>query len=142
MGEFSYISYAALQARAMAALQAGVAQGAEHLVGEQQAQAGIVTGALRGSIHVAELVVAGLTVRARTATGGEASEYAIFHHEGTGPHHILPVTASALFWPGAAFPVAGVTHPGTSPNKYMEEPLIAIAPVYREFVRRSAAAAF
>lgn len=142
MGEFSFIGAAALEARAMAALRTGVTQAAEHLVGEQQAQAGIVTGTLRGSIHVAEIVTTGMTVRARTATGGEASEYAIYHHEGTRAHWIIATTANALWWPGAEHPVQAIAHPGTKPNKYMEQPLIENAPVYREFIRRAAKAAF
>ena len=45
--------------------------------------------------------------------------YAIFVHEGTGPHVILPVKKNALMWPGAAHPVKKVNHPGTRANPFM-----------------------
>ena len=45
--------------------------------------------------------------------------YALYVHEGTGPHDIVPIKAQALFWPGAAHPVKRVHHPGTRPNPFM-----------------------
>lgn len=45
--------------------------------------------------------------------------YAIYVHEGTAPHVILPKNGRALFWPGAAHPVSKVNHPGTKPNRFM-----------------------
>jgi hypothetical protein len=45
--------------------------------------------------------------------------YAIFVHEGTAPHVILPKNGKALFWKGAAHPVRSVNHPGTKPNRFM-----------------------
>lgn len=38
--------------------------------------------------------------------------------EGTRAHPIDPVSALALFWPGAAHPVRHVDHPGTYPNQF------------------------
>lgn len=45
--------------------------------------------------------------------------YAIFVHEGTKPHKILPKNKKALFWSGAAHPMKSVNHPGTRPNQFM-----------------------
>lgn len=142
MGESSYIGLAALEAKAMAGLTQGVMLGAEYLAGQQQAAAPVRWGTLKASIHVAEVVTAGYTVRARTATGGEASAYAVFVHEGTSPHEIRATSANALFWPGAAHPVKAVMHPGAAANRFMAEPLIANRALLREFVRRSVAAQF
>lgn len=47
------------------------------------------------------------------------AKYAVFVHEGTGPHVITPKKGKALFWPGAKHPVARVNHPGTRPNKFI-----------------------
>lgn len=45
--------------------------------------------------------------------------YALFVHEGTGPHDIVPINKKALFWQGAAHPVKRVHHPGTHANPFM-----------------------
>jgi hypothetical protein len=37
---------------------------------------------------------------------------------GTPAHEIYPVTAKALYWPGALHPVMHVHHPGTIANDY------------------------
>lgn len=42
---------------------------------------------------------------------------------GTKPHVIRPRTKQALYWPGAAHPVAKVRHPGTAPTENMAEAL-------------------
>ena len=47
-------------------------------------------------------------------------EYAMHVHDGTPPRVIEPVNARALFWPGAAHPVARVNHPGTPGDPYGE----------------------
>ena len=47
------------------------------------------------------------------------AKYAIYVHEGTDPHVILPVKKNALMWPGAAHPVKKVNHPGTRANPFM-----------------------
>lgn len=54
-----------------------------------------------------------------------AAGYAIYVHEGTRPHKILPKTAKALFWVGARHPVKSVNHPGTKPNRFMPRILTA-----------------
>jgi hypothetical protein len=46
--------------------------------------------------------------------------YAIYVHEGTRPHVILPLRKRALYWPGAAHPVRSVQHPGSKPNRFLE----------------------
>jgi len=40
---------------------------------------------------------------------------------GTRPHPIAASSARALFWPGAAHPVARVMHPGTRPNPFAKQ---------------------
>jgi bacteriophage HK97-gp10 putative tail-component len=47
------------------------------------------------------------------------ASYAPFVEFGTKPHDIFPVNKKALFWSGAAHPVAVVHHPGTKPNDFM-----------------------
>lgn len=42
---------------------------------------------------------------------------------GTPPHVILPRNKKALYWPGAAHPVAKVNHPGTEPRPYLRPAL-------------------
>lgn len=42
---------------------------------------------------------------------------------GTRPHVIRPRVKKALFWPGAAHPVARVNHPGTRPTNNLAEAL-------------------
>lgn len=48
------------------------------------------------------------------------ASYAPYVEFGTPPHIILPKTAKALYWPGAAHPVRKVNHPGTKANQFME----------------------
>ena len=59
--------------------------------------------------------------------------YAKWVLDGTSPHEIRPKTKQALFWPGAAHPVAVVNHPGTKPNDF---PLRAITPLIPEIQAR------
>lgn len=42
---------------------------------------------------------------------------------GTPPHVILPRNKKALYWPGAAHPVARVNHPGTHAYPYLRPAL-------------------
>ncbi len=46
--------------------------------------------------------------------------YAIYVHEGTRPHIILPRIKKALWWEGALHPVRRVQHPGTKANPFMQ----------------------
>ena len=64
------------------------------------------------------------------------ANYAIYVHEGTGPHEIRPKNGKALFWPGAAHPVAKVNHPGTKPNRFIPRILGKATPgINRHFER-------
>lgn len=47
------------------------------------------------------------------------ASYAPYVEFGTKPHVILPKNKKALYWPGAAHPVARVNHPGTKANDFM-----------------------
>lgn len=124
----------------MAAITTATEQAANDLVAASQAATPVRTGTLRASIHTDGAKVAGYTVTAKVATGGEASAYAELVHEGTGPHIILPRQAKALAFNGIV--VKSVHHPGTPAFKYIERPLIANRPVYLALIERAAAAAF
>ncbi len=50
----------------------------------------------------------------------EREPYGRFVREGTRRHPIYPIRKKALYWPGAAHPVAWVWHPGTKRNPYHE----------------------
>ena len=142
MPEVTYIGLGALVALARTAVEEAVTQSSEDLVGAQMAAAPVRTGTLRASIHVDSIVAGGDSVTATNATGGESSSYAIFVHEGTGPHEIYPKNALALFWPGAAHPVKVVHHPGTHAHRFMSDPLLANIGVYQEAMARAAAGVF
>jgi hypothetical protein len=142
MPEVTYIGLPALIARAREALEEAVAQSAEDLVAAQMAAAPVDTGTLRASIHIDSIEAGGDSVTATTATGGESSAYAIFVHEGTGPHEITPKAAQALAWPGGAHPVKVVHHPGTHPDHFMSDPLLANVGVYEQAMARAAASVF
>lgn len=49
------------------------------------------------------------------------AEYAVMVNDGTRPHVIEPVSAKALYWPGAAHPVKRVYHPGTQGQHFVEK---------------------
>ena len=53
------------------------------------------------------------------------ASYAPFVEFGTAPHVIVPKNGKALYWPGAAHPVAKVNHPGSKANQFMERILAA-----------------
>lgn len=142
MAECSYIGLAALKERALAAVREAVVESAEHLVSEAQAAAPVRTGTLRASIHVDSVESSAIGTTATVATGGESSDYAIFVHEGTGPHPIDARNAQALAWPGAAHPVKSVQHPGTRATKFLERPLVANRPLYLEAMARAARGEF
>lgn len=140
--EVAYIGLPAMQARAMGALAAAVGKAAEDLQGRAQAVTPVATGTLKASIHVEGPDVGATSVEARVATGGESSDYAIFVHEGTGPHVIEARTAKALSWPGADHPVKRVNHPGTQPHKFLERPLLTMTPVYLAYIQAAGREAF
>lgn len=142
MPEVTYIGLAPLLAKAMAAVETAVTASAEDLVAAQMAAAPVRTGTLRAGIHVDSVERGGDSVTAITATGGESSSYAIFVHEGTGPHIIEGKAGGFLNWPGADHPVRVVHHPGTHPDHFMGDPLLANAGLYIEAMSRAAAGEF
>ena len=139
MPEVSYIGLPALIGRAMGAVEAAVGQAAEDLQGRAQGATPVDTGTLRASIHVEGPKVGGTEVTAMVKTGGESSEYAIFVHEGTGPHKIT-AHGKALAFDGHF--AKSVNHPGTPAFKFLERPLLEMTPVYIAYLQRAAAAAF
>jgi hypothetical protein len=85
-----------------------------------KAQAGVRTGALKRDI-TKNWVGRGLTIRV-----GSSRPYALMHHEGTRPHIIRPRRAKALRWVnprGEVVFAQVVRHPGTHPNRYLEDNL-------------------
>lgn len=64
-----------------------------------------------------------------TVTIGTNVEYAADVEYGTAPHVIVPKDRKALWWPGAAHPVARVNHPGTRAQPFMR-PAVAMAETY------------
>lgn len=124
MAEVRYIGLAELRARGMGALVEGVEQCVEDLIGRAMPEIPVESGTLQASLHAEGPEVSGDEVKAIVATGGEASAYAIYIHEGhreDGSHVIRA-------YPGGA--------------KYLERPLIEGRPVYLELMRRASAAAF
>lgn len=140
MPEVRYVGLPVLEAKARAALQVAVTEAAHDFVGRAQAATPVDTGTLRASIHVTGIASSAASVTARIATGAEANEYAIPIHEGTGPHVIRARNAKALAFDGHF--AKSVQHPGTKPYLYMSKPLAEMAPVYRGFIARAAAAEF
>ncbi|NUS76640.1 MAG: HK97 gp10 family phage protein [Streptomyces sp.] len=89
---------------------------------EARRRAPVDTGRLRSSI------VSRSEDHGRTydVTVGTNVNYADHVEYGTAPHRIYPRTKQALYWPGAAHPVAYVDHPGTAPHPFLA-PAIAMA---------------
>jgi len=56
--------------------------------------------------------------------GSRDVNYATDVEMGTAPHVITPRNKKALYWPGAAHPVARVNHPGTQPRPYLRPALL------------------
>lgn len=83
------------------------------------------TGRLRSSI-VHRIDGSG---RVSGITVGTNVSYAADVEYGTAPHVIVPKNKKALFWPGAAHPVAKVNHPGTRPRPFMR-PALEMAPIF------------
>lgn len=86
------------------------------MVTEAKATVQKKTGRLANSL-IAEVVGKVLRV------GSTDVEYATDVEMGTMPHLIVPNSKQALFWPGAAHPVAYVNHPGTRPYPYLRPSL-------------------
>lgn len=133
MGTFRYIGTSALHAKGRAAIKAAVTEAAEDLVGKAQERTPVDTGTLKASIHVAGVSGVGsnsarATYSATVSTGGEANEYAVFVHEGTGPHLIAAKNGKALHFNGVF--ARSVNHPGTAAHRFMSDALIAERAVY------------
>ena len=62
-------------------------------------------------------------------TVGTNVSYAADVEYGTAPHVITPKNRKALYWPGAAHPVAKVNHPGTRPRPFMR-PALELATIF------------
>jgi hypothetical protein len=141
MGEFRYIGTAALIAKGQAALHEAVAQAAEDLLGKAQGETPVDTGTLRASLHVDGPHGGGNLVFARVQTGGEASGYAIFVHEGTGAHLILPHKEGGFLHFNGTF-ARVVHHPGTRAYKFLERPLLLERETLLAFIAAAARAAY
>lgn len=133
MTVFQYVGLGVLIGRVETAAKMAVNQGAAHLVQEVAAAAPLDTGALRASIHSEGAKSTGTGVEAEVVTGAEVNEYAIPQHEGSAPHVIKPTTGKALMWPGAEHPVRQVNHPGNPATKYLERPLLDMAPAFKAY---------
>ncbi|MFC8447670.1 HK97 gp10 family phage protein [Kitasatospora sp. NPDC057223] len=109
-----------LDPSADAHLDAALHRVMEHLgqdiAADAQATVRVNTGRLKSSI-VAE--VEGLTLRVSTDV-----DYWRHVEYGTGPHIIRPNTKKALYWEGAAHPVAMVNHPGTPAFPFLRPALL------------------
>lgn len=68
---------------------------------------------------------------------GPTVNYAIYVHEGTRPHIILPKNGKALYWKGAAHPVKSVKHPGTKPNRFMDAIAQKVSPRIQALFQRA-----
>ncbi|MFJ4649475.1 HK97-gp10 family putative phage morphogenesis protein [Streptomyces bobili] len=60
---------------------------------------------------------------------GSNVNYAAAVEYGTAPHVIKPKYKRALYWPGAAHPVAQVNHPGTRPQPFLR-PAIEMTEIF------------
>jgi HK97 gp10 family phage protein len=109
-----FVGTAALIAKAQAALTEGITAAGEDLLAKCQAATPVATGTLRGSEHV-EITSGGGSAEATVSTGGEASQYAIYVHEGT-------------------YKMAA--------RKYLENPLIDNAPLYAAFLAKAVGSEF
>ncbi|MFF7534876.1 HK97 gp10 family phage protein [Streptomyces bobili] len=92
---------------------------------EARRRAPVDTGRLRSSIV------------SRAEGGGRSVGYVIGSNVnysaaveyGTAPHVIKPKYKRALYWPGAAHPVAQVNHPGTRPQPFLR-PAIEMTEIF------------
>lgn len=116
MGRFIYVGLPVLLAKGRKAVLEATTEAAEDLVGRAQAAAPVETGTLQGSIHVASVTQHPFKVEAIVSTGGEADEYAIYQHEGTSR--------------------------GVPATKFLERPLLEMAPVYKAAMGKAAKGQF
>jgi phage gpG-like protein len=92
---------------------------------EARRRAPVDTGRLRSSI-VSRAEGSGRSVGYVIGTN---VNYAAAVEYGTSPHVITPKNKRALYWPGAAHPVAKVNHPGTAAKPFLR-PAIEMTPIF------------
>lgn len=92
---------------------------------EARRRAPVDTGRLRSSI-VSRAEGGG---RSLGYVVGSNVNYAADVEYGTAPHVIKPRYKQALYWPGAAHPVASVNHPGTRAQPFLR-PAIELTPIF------------
>ncbi|MCX4994261.1 HK97-gp10 family putative phage morphogenesis protein [Streptomyces longwoodensis] len=92
---------------------------------EARRRAPVDTGRLRSSI-VSRAEGGG---RSLGYVVGTNVSYAAAVEYGTAPHVIKPKYKRALYWPGAAHPVAQVNHPGTKAQPFLR-PAIELTPIF------------
>lgn len=92
---------------------------------EARRRAPVDTGRLRSSI-VSRAEGGG---RSLGYVVGSNVNYAAAVEYGTAPHVIKPKYKQALYWPGAAHPVAQVNHPGTAPRPFLR-PAIEMTEIF------------
>lgn len=92
-------------------LDKAVRTGTVELFGQVQRATPVRSGALRETLEMAFGTLWGAIRPTRY--------YAVYVHQGTGPHDIYPKAGKALYWPGAAHPVRMVHHPGTRANPFL-----------------------
>ncbi len=92
---------------------------------EARRRAPVDTGRLRSSI-VSRAEGGG---RSLGYVVGSNVNYAAAVEYGTAPHVIKPKYKQALYWPGAAHPVAQVNHPGTKAQPFLR-PAIELTPIF------------
>jgi len=92
---------------------------------EARRRAPVDTGRLRSSI-VSRAEGGG---RSLGYVVGSNVNYAAAVEYGTAPHVIKPKYKQALYWPGAAHPVAQVNHPGTKAQPFLR-PAIEMTPIF------------
>lgn len=84
---------------------------------------GVRTGKLRSSLHMRHMRDA----RGQYVWVGSTLDYALAHHEGTGPRTITPKSGKMLRFAsrGRIVYTHAVQHPGTKANKYLSNALKA-----------------
>lgn len=92
---------------------------------EARRRAPVDTGRLRSSI-VSRAEGSGRSLGYMVGTN---VNYAAAVEYGTSPHVIKPTAKKALYWPGAAHPVAQVNHPGTAAKPFLR-PAIEMTPIF------------
>lgn len=115
MPEVRYVGLSFLHSRGVEAVAQAVGKAALDLEGRAQSVTPVDTGTLKASIHVEGPEVRGNEATAKVATGGEASDYAIFVHEGTGR---------------------------MAASKFIERPLLSMLPVYQRYIEDAGKEAF